>query len=365
MKEELNKLAKLETNKQKDINIANDSDYQIVESDSLSLGSLKKTVKPNDIFVALDRKIVGQAKAKKALALAASNHKNRSKNPLIPKSNVLIAGPSGTGKTMMCEVLASCLDVGFVNFDATDLTTEGYTGKSKSDIFYQLLINCDMNIKKAQRAIVFIDEIDKKAVLSRNSGEIGTSAVQSALLKMLEGSVIDVKIEGKNYQLKTHDMMFVCAGAFGGISNQEEVSQSVGLNSTVRSSNKKSLTDKIINFGLSNELVGRFNTITSTDHLEYNDLLNIVSSPMNSFVLGQIEMFKTYGIELSLKSDFFEEVAKKASKLNTGARGLNPIISEISSNILFDIDSKATKITLRKGGYQINSKRKITPFKED
>ncbi len=331
----------------------------------LKFQQIKPLQRPDELYNILNKEIIGQEKAKRLLSVAVCNHINRQIDPDIPKSNVLILGPSGTGKTRMCEILAANSDVPFVNYDSTSLTTNGYTGDSIENIFSQLLISTDMDKSRAERAIIFLDEIDKKAFKGQNSGEINTIAVQHGLLKLMEGSTITVEINKSKHTLSTDKMLFICAGAFSSLDYGESTTRSVGLNSKVVTTKKMSIQQSLIKYGMLNEFIGRFSLIAHTHTLSKEQLIQVLKTEGNKRVTGQIKAFASYGVELVFKDDFFELLANIGQNEETGTRSIFSAMDNILSNLIFEIDDDTKLITLEKNGWKKNKSRKTKEYLHD
>jgi ATP-dependent Clp protease ATP-binding subunit ClpX len=300
---------------------------------------------PSKIKEYLDQYVIGQEHAKISLSVAVNQHYKRVNNPSddvkLEKSNVLILGPTGCGKTMMAKKIAEFLDLPFAICDATGLTEAGYVGDDVESILTRLLSLADGDIEKAQRGIVYIDEIDKIARKGENvsiTRDVSGEGVQQGLLKMIEGSVMRLpsgdkrKHPGKEMlEIDTSQILFICGGAFVGLDkviDRRINSNSIGFNSKVVGKNEiknvhKDVTTKdIINFGMIPEFVGRFGMITYVNELSVEDLISILKEPKNSLIRQYQYLFELEGVGLTFDDDALEELAKQAKELETNARGL-------------------------------------------
>lgn len=302
---------------------------------------------PSSIFARLSSSIVGQEKAKKAIATALSWHMQKMIDPTIQKTNVLILGPTGTGKTEIARTAAKILDIPFVIADATTFTAHGYVGEDVESCLTRLLHAADYNIEKAQTGIIFIDEIDKLAEKSDNSF-VGTTAVQQSLLKILEGTLVNIpkKVKtrtdpGEYVQIDTSRILFICAGAFSDLLEiKNKQSNQIGL--LHKKEEKTDLFESIsqkdfINFGLIPEFLGRFQVITNTTTLSEADLVRILKESDQSPLIQYKKMFSSYKIELIFSDEFLSKVAAEALSSGIGARGLKRVLEKRLGDLLFSI----------------------------
>ena len=359
-----------------------------------SNSDLEKTLKlltPLEIIDQLNKHVIGQDDAKKVLAVAVYNHYKRllqkgieKDNIEIEKSNVIMVGETGTGKTLLARSIAKLLNVPFCIADATVLTEAGYVGEDVESILSRLLQSADYDVDSAQRGIVFIDEIDKVARKSDNPSitrDVSGEGVQQAMLKLLEGAQISVPPQGgrkhpeqKMVQINTKDILFICGGAFDGISKIIErrvKSQSIGFNALSKEefNDEKLLSHvnqlDIKQYGLIPELIGRFPVLTYLNPLTKETLINILTEPQNALVKQYIKLFEMDDVKLSFNDDVLEFIVDKAITLKLGARGLRSICEAILTDAMFNapsIDEKDLVIDLNYAEKQF-SKSKISKLK--
>ena len=321
--------------------------------------------KPREIKEFLDEYVIGQDQAKKQLSIAVYNHYKRlahnadeNKSVEIEKSNIIMVGETGTGKTLLAKTIARQLEVPFCIVDATVITEAGYVGEDVESILSRLLMVSDYDVKKAERGIVFIDEIDKIARKSDNPSltrDVSGEGVQQGLLKLLEGSIVNVPPQGgrkhpdqKYIQVNTQNILFIAGGAFDGIKEIIERrmnKQAIGFSSekTNKVEDDSYILDKLDatdlrNFGLIPELLGRFPIVTHLDKLDEATMLRILSEPKNSIINQFIELFRLDGVELSFTEGALQKIVKETMEKGLGARGLRGTTEKVLEKYMYDID---------------------------